>query len=184
MSLRATRLAAVLLPAALVLHEGVYGLAGGGLAGAHDYLEVVVPLAAALAASLALAALALPALGMAGSAPRPQAPFALAAALLGIFAVQELAEATVLGGGASGLPASLAAAWLALPLALLLGALSTAAIAWLERTGERLRVVPTGLWLPRRSAVGLAPPARPDLSPLACDGLAFGFARRPPPRPS
>ena len=39
MSLRAIRIAAALLPAALALHEGAYALGGGEASGAHGYLE-------------------------------------------------------------------------------------------------------------------------------------------------
>ena len=116
MIVRTLRLAAVLLPASLLLHELAYLLAGGGLLGAHGYLEVAIPLAAALAASLALAACVLPALGVEGEAPARHAPFALAAALIGVFVFQELAEALLLGGGAEGLAASAAVAWAAPPL--------------------------------------------------------------------
>ncbi len=91
---RTLRLGAVLLPAAIVLHEVAYSLAGGGLVGAHGYFEVLIPLSAALAASLACAAIVMPALGAPGREPEPYAPFALAGALLAIFFIQELAEAT------------------------------------------------------------------------------------------
>ena len=41
--LTAIRLAAVLLPSALLLHEGVYALAGGIDRSAHDYFSLLVP---------------------------------------------------------------------------------------------------------------------------------------------
>ena len=181
MRLRTVRLAAVLMPAALLLHEGAYALRGGGsLAGAHGYLELGLPLVAALAASLALAALILPAFGGAGVEPSPRAPLLLTGALLAIFAGQELVEAVLLGGGADGLLASLSVAWLAPPLALLLGALASALILALERAGETLaRARPRRPRL-RPAAAGGVPRSAATVT-LACSGLEFGFARRPPP---
>ena len=182
MSLRTIRLAAVLMPAALLLHEAAYGLSGGSLLGAHHYLELLLPVAVALAVSLAAAALVLPALGAPGGAPTRHAPFVLAGALLGIFAAQELVEATLLGGGMEGLAASASVAWLAPPLALLLGALGSGLVAALERTGALL-ADPVAWRSPRLRPGALAPPhpAAPWVPAAACAGLAFGFARRPPP---
>ena len=182
MRLRTARLAAVLLPASIVLHEGAYALVGGGLLGAHGYLELAVPLAFALAASLALAALLLPAIGVRGEGAERWAPLAIAAALAGIFCVQELAEALLFGGGWTGFAASAAVAWLVPPLALLLGALSSATVLSLAVAGELIaslaarsasrRVQVEAVWRP--SPLPFVPVA-------ACAGLAFGFARRPPP---
>jgi hypothetical protein len=182
-SLRAVRLAAVLMPAALLLHEAAYGLTGGSLIGAHHYLELMVPIAVALAASLAFAALVLPALGAPGGGPSRHAPLVLAAALIGIFVAQELVEALILGGGMEGLAASASVAWLAPPLALLLGALASGLITSLERTGALL-ASPLRWRRPRRRhglAAWVLPPA-PWVPAAACAGLSFGFARRPPPR--
>ena len=181
MSIRALRIGAILLPAALLLHEAAYALAGGGLIGAHHYLHVLVPVAAAAAASMAFASLLLPSLGRSEGRAQPFMPLALAGALLGIFVAQELAEATLLGGGAAGLSASLSVGWLAPPLALLLGALAGAAIVALDRTAQLLAspAAPRPLW-PRERAL-LVPPGQPRIPALACGGLRFGFARRPPP---
>ena len=181
-SLRTIRLAAVLMPAALLLHEGAYALHGGGsLAGAHGYLELGLPLVVALAASLALASLILPALGEGASEPSPRAPLLLTAALLAIFAGQELVEAAILGGGVDGLLASLAVAWLAPPLALLLGALASALVLTLERAGETLARLTRPSARRRRRAGSAAAPASASVATLACAGLRFGFSRRPPP---
>jgi len=181
-SVRTVRLAAVLLPAALVLHEAAYALTGVPLLGVHHYLELALPLCAALAGSLAAAALVLPALGAPGGGPSRRAPFVLAGALIGIFAVQELVEAFLLGGGAAGLAASASVAWLAPPLALLLGALASGLIASLERTAEILAAPPAyrrPRW--RLAFTSSPPPASRAFPAAACANLAFGFARRPPP---
>ncbi len=179
-ALRVIRLAAILLPAALLLHELAYLMVGGGLTGAHRYLELVVPIGGAFAASLVLAALLLPALTDRHGEPQQHAPFTLALALLGIFTAQELAEAAFLGGGVQGLATSASAAWLAVPLALLLGVLASALIAWLERTGVALAHRRRG----RHADADAECPAAPDspsLGAAACTGLSFGFSRRPPP---
>jgi hypothetical protein len=181
MSLRTLRVVAVLLPAALLLHELAYAVAGGGLIGAHHYLQVLIPVAAAGGASLAFASLLLPALGRRPEAAQPFVPFVLAGVLLGVFAAQELAEATLMGGGAAGFAASLSVAWMAPPLALLLGLVGAGILVGLDRAG-RLLAAPRSdrpSW-PRGGGVEPAP-LGPALSPLACRGLSFGFARRPPP---
>jgi hypothetical protein len=176
------RIAAVLMPAALLLHQLAYALGGAGIAGPHHYLELLAPLAVAGAASLALASLLPPALGRDDGSPQPFVPLALALALLAIFVAQEAVEATLLGGGAPGFAASLSVAWLAPPLALVLGALGGAVLLALDRAGKLL------------AEAAVAPPRhsrRPPLAaapqsiaprPLACGGLSFGFSRRPPPR--
>lgn len=178
---RTLRLGAVLLPASLLLHELAYSIAGGGLIAAHHYLEVLIPLSVALAASLAAAAVVLPALGEPGREPQPYAPFALAGALLAIFAVQELVEATILGGGSAGLLASIQVSWLAPPLALALGAVAAGVAVLFDRAGAKLaaRFAQPPLIRPRGRAA-IAPPDPGVENPVGA-GLAFGFARRPPP---
>ena len=123
----------------------------------------------------------LPALGLEGEAPARHAPFALAAALIGVFVFQELAEAVLLGGGAEGLAASAAVAWAAPPFALVLGALAAALVSWLERAGRLLAQVPDRSRPPTRPPVLRAPVSAPASLALACAGLSFGFSRRPPP---
>lgn len=182
MSLRAVRLSGLLVAASVVLHEGAYALGGGGLIAAHHYLEVAIPLVAALAASVVLATLVAPSLGVVGEEPRPHEPFALAAALLGIFAFQETIEATLLGAGMQVLMASASVAWLAPPLALVLGALVSALITTLERVGQRLATAPAHrLEHPSAAFAATPAPIEPRLRAAACCGLAFGFSRRPPP---
>lgn len=183
--LSSVRVAAALLPAALVLHEGAYGFAGSREIGAHGYLAAILPLIALVGGSLLMAALLLPAL-------RPRAdvggtaalrPFSIALALITLFAVQEGTEIVLLGGGLGQLVALLASSWLLLPLALLLGAGGAAIVAALERAGaeiaRRLGVCGEPLGHRSRARVPRLRPAqarRHTFSPLA-----FGLARRPPP---
>lgn len=179
---RTLRLGGVLLPASLLLHELAYSIAGGGLIASHHYLEVLIPLSVAIASSLACAAVVLPALGGPGREPQPYAPFALAGALLAIFAVQELAEATVMGGGSAGLMASIQVSWLAPPLALALGAAAAGVAVLFDRAGAHLAARMARRAQPRRPRRRLAPqPRDPRLAHRPSAGLAFGFARRPPP---
>ena len=184
MSGRTLRLAAPLLPAALLLHEAFYLLAPGGGGGAHGYLGVAVPLVAALGATLALAMVLIPLVAPAvqpRAESQPLMPFALGGGLITVFLIQELAEALLLGGGAASMLGVLAWGWLLLPLAIALGALSLLAIRCLDRAGALLvsivRPRPVQSRRPRRGAP-LRPRmrARRSLSPLA-----FGLARRPPP---
>lgn len=183
MTLRRLRLFAILAPASLLLHELAYAIVGGGLLGSHGYLELLLPLSAALAGSVAFASLVAPALGVPGEdRHQPYAPLALAGSLLGIFMIQELTEALLLGGGAEGFAASASAAWLAPPLALLLGALGAGLIIALERTGRLLGQAPELRHPPFPRMEGAAAEHRgPDLALPAGAGLSFGFARRPPP---
>lgn len=181
MNVRAIRLAAALLPSALALHEGAYALGGGEVSGAHGYLAHAAPLVAALAVSLALAALLLPLLGARpGGAPDRRAPFALAGSLLAIFFTQEVFETVVLGGGPAALAAALSVIWIALPFALLFGTLAAQLIVWLERAGDAIAALACGMPLARQAAVDSALPAAPARS-FAPSPLAFGLARRPPP---
>lgn len=181
MSMRAVRIAAALLPAALVLHEGAYALGGGELTGTHGYLERGAPLIVALVASLLLAALLGPLLGARpNSGPERRAPIALAGSLLAIFFTQELFESLVLGGGTAALTAALAIFWLALPFALVFGTLAAQLIVWLERAGDALAALAAGLpTMPRRD--GSQQPPALLLRSFSPSPLAFGLARRPPP---
>lgn len=180
MSVRCLRLAAVLLPAALLLHEGAYALTGDGDRASHSYLELALPALFALAASLAVASLLLPLLG-GGPRRAGTAPLALACGMVAIFLGQELAEALLLGGGVAELAEALAAAWLLVPLALLLAALATAGLGWLDRTGERLLAAVRSRAPRLTGAAGRVSAAIRARDPLALSSLAFGLARRPPP---
>ena len=134
--LTAIRLAAVLLPSALLLHEGVYALAGGIDRSAHDYFSLLVPVIVAGAVSLGAASLLLPALGFRMGGGVRRRPFAIAAALILLFAVQEGAEALIFGGGTAQLAAATTASWALLPLAFAIGVIGAGAIELLERAGE------------------------------------------------
>ncbi len=182
MSALRLRLLATLPPAALLLHEGAFAISGGGLRASHGYLELAVPLVAALTASAAVAAIIAPLLARRGDPRQPsRAPLSLAAALIGIFVFQELVEAALLGGGLAGLGAALAAAWALPPLALVLGSCVAALILGLERTSELLlHLVGPASRLGGRPPVAPRPPAS-ELRGPAISPLAFGLARRPPP---
>jgi hypothetical protein len=185
------RIAAVLALGALGLHELRYLVAFGGQAGeelaraGHDYLALIAPALLALSLSFGAAAILMPAL--LGEGPGRRAPFAarwlaLSAAMVVVFCAQELAEGALAPGHAAGLAGVFGSGgWLALPLALALGAPGAVLLGGLRRAGE---LVARALAPPLPGAPA-APPAGPSadpgLLPLAALALAFGFARRPPP---
>ena len=181
--LTAIRLAAVLLPSSLLLHDGVYALAGGIDRSAHDYFTLLVPIIVAAAASLAVAALLLPALGFRLGGDRVRSrPFAIAIALIVLFATQEGAEALFFGGGAEQLAAALAASWALLPLAFALGVFGAGAIELLERAGDGLARLLGSHRPPRlRPAHAPRPAIFNKITSPAGSPLAFGLACRPPP---
>lgn len=179
--MRVLRLAAVLLPSGLLMHEAVYALAGSGDRVSHGYLALALPLLTALGVSLGLASLLLPLLG---TAPLRRSagltPLALAGSLVAIFVAQELSEALILGGGVADLVSALAAAWLLAPLALLFGLLAAAAAHSLDLIGEALWVLLRCRDRSARPRATRAPAPRPPRF-ARLDPLAFGLARRPPP---
>jgi hypothetical protein len=99
-----------------------------------------------------------------------------------VYFAQELAEGALASGHPTGLVGVLGASgWLALPLAMALGALGAIARGWLDRAERCLAAALVRPRLPRpqrRAARPALPPVRPALSSLA---LRFGLARRPPP---
>jgi hypothetical protein len=192
---RTARAASLLSLGALAVHELRYLLVYGNGAGetlaheGHAYLSDLGGALVGLAAATLLATL------MAGSlAPtarradepagagfrRAAALYALA--LAAIFCAQELTEGAVAAGHPAGLAAVLAhGGWVALPLALAVGALCSLAclaLRGVERTIARLASRPRPLRRPLAPAKPHVLPARP---PLASLNLGFGFARRPPP---
>jgi hypothetical protein len=179
------RTAALLAIAAVALHELRYALVGAPVAGGHSYLHVLTP--PLLVGAVAVAAISVLAPAIRRRVPRIADPSsgteraaAYALALLAIFVCQELAEAL-----ATGSPADLVAAvagtggWLALPLAMALGALVEFARRVLERA--EVRVAAAVVRRAPRRAHAASRPLAPDLIPVWSRPLAFGLSRRPPP---
>ena len=186
------RAVALLALGALAVHEVRYALVPGDAAavagGAHAYLHLLIPLlVGAAAAVLAVSVLApavhrrMPRIADPASATERAAVYALV--LLAIFVCQELLEAALSGAPADALGAVAGpGGWMALPLAMLFGALAEAASHWLARAETRVASV----LLPQRRRRRPRPlrPVTPDLVPLCSRPLAFGLGRRPPPLPA
>lgn len=184
--LSVVRVAAALLPAALLLHECAYLLATESVPSVHGYLGTAVPWIAASTASLVAAALLMPLLrsgpSVTSAAVDRRAPFALATALIGIFTAQELAEGLLLGGGAEALAGALAATWVVLPLALGIGLIAAAAIESMERGAVAIAgLLAPGVSRGRRVAIAARDPLSATPAVLSHAPLSFGLARRPPP---
>jgi hypothetical protein len=185
---RAIRLGSLLAFSAFGLHQLRYELAHGGDAGprlaaeGHGYLAGALPFLAALAVAALLATVLCARLGSPVSRRSPGArALAYAIAILAVYCSQELLEGALAAGHPAGLDAVAGSAgWVALPLALVLGAVTALVVVALELVeavlvsdpGERLRLIPPRVHGrardPRRRAGALSP-------------LAFGLARRPPP---
>jgi hypothetical protein len=185
------RAAALLAVGALAVHElryaltlGVHGEAGSP-GGAHAYLQLLAPLLVAAAFALIAVSVLAPALHR--RLPRiadPNAGTERAAAyalwLLGLFICQELVEALLSGAPAEALHALAGpGGWLALPLAMLFGALAELAGRWLDRAEARIASIFAGSRPRPRDRQRR--PAAPALVPLCSRPLAFGLSRRPPP---
>ena len=190
---RAAGSAALLALGALALHQLRYLLAYGGHAGAelerqgHSYLEFAAPLLIACAVALVMASVVVPALlrlapTLARDVCGTERAAGYAAALLTVYFAQELSEGLLAGGHPAGLAGVLGGGgWLALPLAMALGAAASIARSWLYRAERRLSTALGQQPLPRaprRIPTPTLAPVRPALSSL---GLRFGLARRPPP---
>jgi hypothetical protein len=190
---RAAGSAALLVLGALVLHQLRYLLAYGGAARTelerqgHGYLELVGPLLVAVAVAALIASVVVPAIlrlapALARDVSSTERAAGYAAALLAVYFAQELAEGALAAGHPAGLEGVLGATgWLALPLAMALGALAAFVRGWLYRAERQLAAVLAPRRLPRpqrRLEPAVGPPTRPALSLL---GLRFGLARRPPP---
>ena len=178
------RLASVLAVGAFALHQLRYLIAFGGSSATegHRYMSDLLPPLAVLVLAAVLATLIR---GTEGASPS-RAPLArriavFAAALLAIFVGQELLEG-LMAGHATG-PAIVLAngGWIALPLAVAIGALGALLVRLLEGVERAIAVIHLeGPPRARAPAVsGRALPAR-GLS-LTFAPLAFGLARRPPP---
>jgi hypothetical protein len=185
--------AALLALGALALHQLRYLLAFGPASGealqreGHGYLGQALPVLVALAAATIAATLLAAALGGAG-APRRSGPgrgLLYASALFAVFGAQELTEGALAPGHPAGLAGLVGGgAWVAAPLALLLGCATALVERLLDRAGVALALAGDRRMRPGRAAE----PARPALPaprvPLAALPLAFGIARRPPPAAS
>jgi hypothetical protein len=185
--------AALLVLGALVLHQLRYLLAYGGNAGAelqrqgHAYLDLIAPLLIAAAVAMLIASVVMPALlrfatALTRDVSSTERAAGYAAALLAVYVAQELAEGALAGGHPDGVVGVLGASgWLAMPLAMALGALAALTRGWLYRAERQVAEALAPPRLPRapkRVHVPLSPPLPPALSSLA---LRFGLARRPPP---
>jgi hypothetical protein len=184
--------AALLVLGALAVHQLRYLLAFGPQSGealhrdGHGYLAQVLPVLVALASAGLVAGLVAGALatsrGSGRAARLPARALIYAAALLLVFAAQELAEGLVAPGHPAGVAALVGGGgWLAAPLALILGLSAAIVERLLDRAeraiSERLEAVARPAPAPEPQAVAAAP-AR---VPLPAMPLAFGLARRPPP---
>jgi hypothetical protein len=179
------RLAAILAVGAFALHQLRYLIAPGASSGelaAHGYMTDLLAPIAVLVLAGALATLIR---GTEGASPtrapigRRMALFAVA--LLAIYVGQESLEAIVAADHAESIVATFTAGgWLALPLAVGIGALSALLARALEGVERAIAVVHAERVRTRAPAVrGRALPAR-AISLLSAP-LAFGLARRPPP---
>jgi hypothetical protein len=165
----ALRTSAVIALGAFVVHQLRY-LAGGGAAAVgpqHSYLGDVLPLLLVLAASSVLGATAV-ALST-GSATRRSAGWAFCTtALLLIFTVQETGE---------GLTPFAHRGWIAVPIAIVVGRVTSMLLALFRSVEQRLTVP-----RPKRRAPAVVGQARRCRArALTREPLAFGLARRPPP---
>jgi hypothetical protein len=183
------RLVAILAVGAFALHQLRYLLAFGGSPSAelaehgHGYLaDLLAPLAVlVLAASLATLVRGTEGASTTGaSLGRRIAIFAVG--LLVIYAGQEALEAILTGGDPVGIATAVAGGgWVALPLALGIGALAALLLSALEAAEHAIAVAHQERPIRSRAPAvrGRALPAR-RLS-LPSVPLAFGLARRPPP---
>ena len=185
---RAIRLGSLLAFSAFGLHQLRYELAHGGDSGrmlaseGHGYLAGALPFLAALAVAALLATVLCARLGAPLSRRSPVARALIySLAILAVYCSQELLEGALAAGHPTGLDAVAASAgWVALPLALALGAATALVVVALE-------LVEAVLAPPSRDHRRLLPPkihgtARAQRRPAASlSPLAFGLARRPPP---
>ena len=178
------RLASILAVGVFALHQLRYLVAVGGSSAAegHRYMADLLPPLSVLVLAAVLATLLRGTEG-ASSARTPLARrMALfAGALLAIYVGQELLEG-LMAGHSTGLAGLLAGGgWVALPLAVAIGALAALLAHVLEGVERVIAVVHAERPLRSRAPAvrGRALPAR-AISLLSAP-LAFGLARRPPP---
>jgi hypothetical protein len=183
------RLAAILAVGAFALHQLRYLAASGasspaGLAG-HGYMTDLMAPIAVLVLAGALATLIR---GTEGAAPargplrRRIALFT--AALLAIYVGQESLETLLtMGHSAGGVPVLAGGGWIAVPIALAIGALSAVLARALEAVERAIAIVHAESRRSRAPAVRGRPLEARGLR-LPSSPLAFGLARRPPPAPA
>lgn len=178
------RLAAIMALGAFALHQLRYLIAASAEAAqGHGYMMDLMPPVAVLVLAAVVATLIR---GTEGASParaplvRRIAVFALA--LLAIYVAQESLEGLMATGHASGIAAPLAhGGWLALPLALAIGAAAAVLARALEALERAISVVHA-----KRQRRSRAPAVRGRALAarrlrLISSPLAFGLARRPPP---
>ena len=190
---RSARPAALLALGGLAVHQLRYLIAFGPEGSAalhregHAYLAEVVPVLLALAIAAIAARLVVAATDRRSvpGASRSTISTALryALALVCVFSAQELAEGALAPGHPAGAAALVGGgAWVALPLSFALGLVAALAERALDRAEAVIAVVLAG---PARRRQDSPEPARPGFPlrfvPRVAKGLAFGFARRPPP---
>jgi hypothetical protein len=187
------RAVALLTLGALALHQLRYLIAFGPASGealhreGHGYLAQTIPVIVALAAATLAASVLLGALRAPRQASRPGIARALfyGAALFAVFAAQELAEGALAPGHPAGIAALVSGgAWVAVPLAVVLGC----AAALAERLLVRADAVLALALASARGHAAAPEPGPPTVhlprTPLTALPLAFGLARRPPPTAS
>ena len=179
------RLASILAVGAFGLHQLRYLIAAGGTASAeeHRYMADLLPPLAVLALAALLATLLRGTEGASASrVPLARRMAVFAGALLAIYIGQELLEGLLAAGHAASLTALVSAGgWIALPLAVAIGALAALLARALESVeGVISRVHSKRPLRSRAPAVRGRARAAHGVSRLASP-LAFGLARRPPP---
>jgi len=177
------RLSSIIAAGAFALHELRYLSAPAGLSQeGHGYMSDLLPAIAVLFLAALVATLIR---GTEGVSPR-RVPlvrrFAVfAGALLAIYLAQESLEGVIATGhpGPGALPAQ--GGWVALPLAIAIGALSALLARALEGVERTIAIVRArrGRRVRPPAVRGRGLPARAIR--LAAAPLAFGLARRPPP---
>jgi hypothetical protein len=179
------RLAAILALGAFALHQLRYLIASGGTSAAegHRYMGDLLPPLSVLVLAALLATL----LRGTEGASRVRAPLArraavFAGALLAIYLGQELLEGLMAAGHSASLIAVLAdGGWVALPLAVAIGALAALLVRLLEGVERVIAVVHAERPLRSRAPAIRGRALRARGTSLLSAPLAFGLARRPPP---
>jgi hypothetical protein len=188
------RSGALLGIAALALHQLRYLAAHGANADnaiatqGHGYLEVLAPALGSLCMAVIAGQLLATAASRSPRAVPNRRPLGRTTfcvmSLLAIFCVQELAEGALSEGHAAGIDALLAdRGWVALPIAIVLGALVSLAFSGVAKLERRI----VGTLCPARERLPTALQdcyRGPLLSALPSFALMFGFSRRPPPLPA